>query len=185
MNINAVILAGGLARRMNGEDKGLQCFQGKPLVQWVIERLTPQVAQISINANRNQMRYAQWGLPVFADDLPNFQGPLSGMLTALQQSKSEMTLFVPCDSPVFPLNLVAKLQQNTAKNGAFAADFTRDHPTFCLLSKQLIPALSTYLAQGERRLLQFMQQQQLARVAFSSTEGEFVNFNCLADLQAD
>ena len=102
--ISAVILAGGKARRMNGADKGLQLLQNKPLISHVIERLQPQVIDISINANRHHTEYAQWGFPVFSDELPDFQGPLSGMLTALEKAKTDFVLFVPCDSPYFPPN---------------------------------------------------------------------------------
>ena len=90
--ISAVILAGGKARRMNGADKGLQLLQNKPLISHVIERLQPQVVDISINANRHHTEYAQWGLPVFSDELPDFQGPLSGMLTSLEQAKTDFVL---------------------------------------------------------------------------------------------
>jgi len=90
--ISAVILAGGKARRMNGADKGLQLLKNKPLISHVIERLQPQVIDISINANRHHTEYAQWGFPVFSDELPDFQGPLSGMLTALEQAKTDFVL---------------------------------------------------------------------------------------------
>ena len=92
--ISAVILAGGKERRMNGADKGLQLLQNKPLISHVIERLQPQVIDISINANRHHAEYSQWGFPVFSDELPDFQGPLSGMLTALEQAKTDFVLFV-------------------------------------------------------------------------------------------
>ncbi len=110
--ISAVILAGGKARRMNGADKGLQLLQNKPLISHVIERLQPQVIDISINANRHHEEYAQWVFPVFSDELPDFQGPLSGMLTALEQAKTDFVLFVPCDSPYFPQNLLEKLKKS-------------------------------------------------------------------------
>ena len=157
--ISAVILAGGKARRMNGADKGLQLLQDKPLISHVIERLQPQVIDISINANRHHAEYAQWGFPVFSDELPDFQGPLSGMLTALEQAKTDFVLFVPCDSPYFPQNLLEKLK-SAVKNDrtlmAYAKDKAREHPTFCLMSVQLKEKLRAYLNQGERRLLQFM-----------------------------
>jgi len=99
--ISAVILAGGKARRMNGADKGLQLLQNKPLISHVIERLQPQVIDISINANRHHTEYAQWGFPVFSDELPDFQGPLSGMLTALEKAKTDFVLIsvsIRCNS---------------------------------------------------------------------------------------
>ena len=72
--ISAVILAGGKARRMNGADKGLQLLQNKPLISHVIERLQPQVVDISINANRHHTEYAQWGFPYFQMNCLIFRG---------------------------------------------------------------------------------------------------------------
>ena len=184
--ISAVILAGGKARRMNGADKGLQLLQNKPLISHVIERLQPQVVDISINANRHHTEYAQWGLPVFSDELPDFQGPLSGMLTSLEQAKTDFVLFVPCDSPYFPQNLLEKLK-SAVKNDrtliAYAKDKEREHPTFCLMSVQLKEKLRAYLNEGERRLLQFMNKNGAVAVQFDEQEGRFVNFNTLEDLQ--
>ena len=184
--ISAVILAGGKARRMNGADKGLQLLQNKPLISHVIERLQPQVIDISINANRHHKEYAQWGFPVFSDELPDFQGQLSGMLTALEKAKTDFVLFVPCDSPYFPQNLLEKLK-SAVKNDrtliAYAKDKEREHPTFCLMSVQLKEKLCAYLNEGERRLLQFMNKNGAVAVQFDEQEGRFVNFNTLEDLQ--
>ena len=184
--ISAVILAGGKARRMNGADKGLQLLQNKPLISHVIERLQPQVVDISINANRHHTEYAQWGFPVFSDELPDFQGPLSGMLTALEKAKTDFVLFVPCDSPYFPQNLLEKLK-SAVKNDrtliAYACDEEREHPVFCLMSVQLKEKLRHYLASGERRLLQFMKENGGISVKFTKEEGNFENFNTLDDLK--
>ncbi|PRI66173.1 Molybdenum cofactor guanylyltransferase, partial [Haemophilus influenzae] len=110
ITISAVILAGGKARRMGGQDKGLQILGKQSLIEHVINRLQPQIHQISINTNRNQTEYAKFGFPVFSDELPDFQGPLSGMLTALEKTKSDFILFTPCDTPFFPMNLLDKLK---------------------------------------------------------------------------
>ncbi|OOF69852.1 molybdenum cofactor guanylyltransferase MobA [Rodentibacter caecimuris] len=186
ITISAVILAGGLGRRMGGKDKGLVLWKGKPLYQHIADRLQHQPIDIMINANRNQEKYAQSGFPVFADELAGFQGPLSGILTGLKYAKTDYVLFVPCDSPCFPENLLDKLK-NALKNdrtlAAYACDLQRSHPTFCLLSTKLIQKLSYYLQSGERKMLQFMQQCQASRVIFDKDEGEFVNFNTLNELE--
>ncbi|OOF60135.1 molybdenum cofactor guanylyltransferase MobA [Rodentibacter myodis] len=187
ITISAVILAGGKARRMEGRDKGLQVLNGKPLIQYVIENLQGQIQAISINANRHHNDYAKFGFPVFADELPDFQGPLSGMLTALERANSDFVLFVPCDSPFFPQNLLEKLK-NPLKNDrtliAYAVDEQREHPTFCLMSVSLKDKLRRYLAGGERRLLQFMRENGGIAVKFNQNEGQFLNFNTLAELQS-
>ncbi|QPB41606.1 molybdenum cofactor guanylyltransferase MobA [Rodentibacter haemolyticus] len=185
ITISAVILAGGKARRMAGRDKGLQLLDGKPLILQMIERLQLQIQEISINANRHQEEYRQFGFPVFADELPDFQGPLSGMLTALEKSNTDFVLFTPCDSPFFPRNLLIKLKsavENDRTLIAYACDEDRDHPTFCLMSVALKDKLRDYLVSGERRLLRFMQENGGVAVKFTSNEGTFVNFNTLKDL---
>ncbi len=187
ITISAVILAGGKARRMGGQDKGLQILGKQSLIEHVIHRLQPQIHDISINANRNQTEYAKFGFPVFSDERPDFQGPLSGMLTALEKTKSDFILFTPCDTPFFPTNLLDKLQ-SAVKNDrtliAYACDEEREHPVFCLMSVQLKEKLRHYLASGERRLLQFMNENGGISVKFTKEEGNFENFNTLDDLNS-
>ena len=88
-NITAVILAGGKGRRLEGQDKGLVVYQDKPLIQHVIERIQPQVANIVINANRNQEEYKRFGFPVISDEMSDFQGPLAGFSTAMKSVKTD------------------------------------------------------------------------------------------------
>ena len=186
ITISAVILAGGKARRMGGQDKGLQILGKQSLIQHVIHRLQPQIYQISINANRNQTEYAKFGVPVFSDELPDFQGPLSGMLTALEKTTSDFILFTPCDTPFFPTNLLDKLKsavENHRTLIAYACDEEREHPVFCLMSVQLKEKLRHYLASGERRLLKFMQENGGISVKFTKEEGNFENFNTMDDLK--
>ena len=108
------------------------------------------------------------------------------MLTALEKAKTDFVLFVPCDSPYFPPNLLEKLK-SAVKNDrtlmAYAKDKEREHPTFCLMSVQLKEKLRAYLNEGERRLLQFMNKNGAIAVQFDEQEGRFVNFNTLEDLQ--
>lgn len=185
-SISAVILAGGKARRMEGRDKGLQPWQGVPLVQHCLQRLQPQVAEIAINANRHLTDYENFGVPVFSDELADFQGPLSGMLTALKRASSDFVLFVPCDCPRLPLNLLEKLKsvvENQSVLLAYAQDSEREHPTFCLMSPQLTEKLAAYLARGERKIRCFMAENQAAVVDFCGQEDDFRNMNTLADLK--
>ena len=182
ISISAVILAGGQAKRMGGVDKGLQPLQGKPLFQFIYDRLHSQVEHISVNANRNQAIYAVAGLPVFGDNIEGFQGPLSGILTALERSETDFVLFVPCDSPFFPDNLLEKLKSAVVFHGvsiAYVHDGEREHPTFCLMARSLKEKLAAYLATGERRMLQFMRQNGAVSVDFSENNAldELQQFN--------
>ena len=186
ISISAVILAGGQAKRMGGVDKGLQPLQGKPLFQFIYDRLHSQVEHISVNANRNQAIYAAAGLPVFGDNIEGFQGPLSGILTALERSETDFVLFVPCDSPFFPENLLEKLKSAVVFHGvsiAYVHDGEREHPTFCLMACGLKDKLAAYLAAGERRMLQFMRQNGAVSVDFSENKAAFTNINTLDELQ--
>ena len=191
-HISAVILAGGLARRMNGVEKGLQLLAGKPLISHILERLQPQLArgQIYLNINRSfaeyQRHYPQ--LPFYQDTLADFQGALSGMLTGLQQIESDYLLFVPCDTPFLPKNLLAKLYTalkiNEAKI-AYAHDGERPHPTFALVHRSVASDLSHYLQSGERRLYWFFRTQNSVAVDFSEQVIAFKNVNTLDDLAAE
>ncbi|MGV6987398.1 molybdenum cofactor guanylyltransferase MobA [Testudinibacter sp. P80/BLE/0925] len=183
--ISAVILCGGLSRRMQGADKGLQLLQGKPLFSHVRARLQSQVGQILINANRHQQHYAKCGLPVFMDELDGFLGPLSGMLSGLKHSAHDWVLFVPCDAPFLPLDLAQRLLSAVSAPGldlAYASDGEREHPTFALLHKRVIADLQNYLQHGGRKVRDFMQQQRYAVVDFSDQPQAFANFNYLQQL---
>ena len=186
ISISAVILAGGQAKRMGGMDKGLQTLHGKPLFQFIYDRLHSQVEHISVNANRNQAIYAAAGLPVFGDNIEGFQGPLSGILTALERSETDFVLFVPCDSPFFPDNLLEKLKSAVDFHGvsiAYVHDGGREHPTFCLMARSLKEKLAAYLVAGDRRMLQFMRQNGAVSVDFSENKAAFTNINTLDELQ--
>ncbi|WGE32023.1 molybdenum cofactor guanylyltransferase MobA [Actinobacillus genomosp. 2] len=186
--ITAVILSGGLARRMNGVEKGLQLLQGKPLISHIVERLTPQVAQIYLNINRSRAEYQTQfpNLPFYCDSLSDFQGPLSGMLSGFENIHSEYLLFVPCDTPLLPNNLVKKLSVALAINQAqiaYVNDGERAHPTIALIHRSVAELLRDYLANGDRRLFQFFQTQKSIAVDFSEQKLAFQNMNTFADLE--
>lgn len=185
--ITAVILAGGLARRFGGVEKGLQPFHGKPMISHIMERLAPQVGTIILNINRLHEVYAQHypEISYYSDDLEGSQGALSGMWSGFQHFDEEYLLFVPCDSPFVPANLAQKLATALRINQAqiaYAHDGEKAHPTFALLHRSVMAALAAYLAQGERRLLQFFQSQRSVAVDFSEQPAAFQNFNTADDL---
>ena len=113
-SITGLILAGGRARRMGGEDKGLIPLAGRPLIAWVIAALAPQVGRILISANRNQAAYAAFGHPVIGDEaggteLTGFQGPLAGIAAAMTRMETPWLLTLPCDAPLAPADLASRL----------------------------------------------------------------------------
>ncbi|MGO3441170.1 MAG: molybdenum cofactor guanylyltransferase MobA [Serratia liquefaciens] len=182
--ITGIILAGGRATRMGGEDKGLVPVAGIPLYQYVLARLRPQVGPIAINANRNQARYRESGLPIIGDLIPDFSGPLAGMLAGLKYAMTEWVAFVPCDVPDFPATLIEKLwQQKGSAIAAYASDGQRAHPTLALLHTRLATPLEDYLARGERKLMLFLDAAGAQQVEFKGQQSAFHNLNTLEDCQ--
>ena len=113
--VTGLILAGGRGSRMGGIDKGLQNFRGLPLALHTLLRLQMQqgqpLAEVMINANRNLSAYESFGAPVWPDTLDGFAGPLAGFMTGLERCETPLLLTVPCDTPLFPLDLVQRMHQ--------------------------------------------------------------------------
>jgi len=185
MSISAIILAGGLATRMNGADKGLLLLHKKPLVQHVIRRLTKQVDEIIINANREIARYQAFGYTVLQDEVEECLGPLAGFSSGLQHAKHDYLLTVPCDSPMLPLDLATRLMAALLEHKvdiAVASSNDTTHPVFCLCKKSVLPSLTAYLEQGERRVSAWQKSQKYIEVDFSDCNEAFTNLNTIEDL---
>lgn len=158
-NITGVILAGGRAKRMAGQDKGLLKINNKPMIESIIEKLIPQVNNIVINANRNKEQYQQFNYQVISDDNSNkYNGPLAGMLSAMnvsEDSETDYILTVPCDSPFFPSDLSKRLLKQLINNDAeicVVHDGMRMQPVFALIKINLKDSLNEYLDSGERKI---------------------------------
>jgi len=155
-----VVLAGGLARRMGGGDKPLRLLAGRPLLAHVLGRLRPQVQGLVLNANGDPARFSQWGLPVVADSIPDYAGPLAGVLAALDwmaAARPGVAWLVSAagDCPLLPLDLVARLHQARAAAGtpmACAASEGQTHPPVGLWPVALREDLRAALLAGERRI---------------------------------
>ncbi|NHC06646.1 molybdenum cofactor guanylyltransferase MobA [Azonexus fungiphilus] len=183
--ITGVILAGGLGRRMGGIDKGLQELRGRPMVQWVSERLAPQVDELLINANQNSECYAAFGDRVVADQIPDFAGPLAGLHAALSAATHPLVATAPCDSPFLPADLVFRLNQAltaTSADLAVARTFDQPHPVFCLCRRQVLPHLSEFLAGGGRKIDRWYSTLKVVEVAFDDEAEAFENINTRAEL---
>jgi molybdopterin-guanine dinucleotide biosynthesis protein A len=187
MSISVIILAGGRATRMNGADKGLVPLQQKPLIQHVINRLAPQVDEIIINANRELAQYQALGYTVLQDEVEDFLGPLAGFSLGLQHAKHDYVLTVPCDSPLLPVDLALRLMAALVEHKAEIAVASSDgstHPVFCLCKKTVLPSLTAYLEQGERRVSAWQKGQQYIEVDFSDCSEAFTNLNTFENLAA-
>ena len=188
--ITGLVLAGGRGSRMGGVDKGLQLHAGRPLAQHALQRLAPQVGPLMINANRNLEVYAAMGVPVRPDVLPDFAGPLAGLLTGLMHCTTPWLVTVPCDSPHFPADLVDRLARAAAAAEADIAmaatledGVLRHQPVFCLLRRELLPSLQDFLASGQRKIDRWTGSQRCTLERFDEVEA-FANANTAEELQA-
>ena len=198
-DITGLVLAGGRGSRMGGVDKGLQRFHGVPLALHALRRLQPQVGRVLLNANRNLDTYTAFGAPVCPDALGDYPGPLAGFLAGLAQCTTPWLLTVPCDTPLFPTDLVARLAVAAAREGAdiamaAAAELDdsgavqwRRQPVFCLLRSALQDNLERYVDGGGRKIGAWAEQHPCVVVPFSAPGDPaqaFYNANTLVELQA-
>ncbi len=178
--ITAVVLAGGRARRMDGRDKGLVLFQGRPLVAHVAEILAPQVDELFINANRNLEEYAELGHPVIRDDLDGFQGPLAGVLSAMRRARNPLLLVAPCDAPLLPADFAQRMKkvlETADADLAVAFDGQRLQRTHALLPCRLADDLAAYLKAGGREVGRWYAGHKMKKVDWSELPGAFTNVN--------
>ncbi|SOZ13590.1 molybdopterin-guanine dinucleotide biosynthesis protein A [Cupriavidus taiwanensis] len=190
-DITGLILAGGRGSRMGGTDKGLQPLHGTPMAMHTMMRLTPQVGGLMINANRNLAAYESFGVPVYTDSVPDFAGPLAGMLAGLEQCATPWMVTAPCDSPFLPTDLVARLAQAIEAEGAeLAIPVTLDQdgrrqtqPVFCLMPVSALDSLVAYLSGGGRKIETWAASHRLAEVLFDDAAA-FANINTLDELRA-
>ena len=184
--VTAVILAGGLARRFKGEDKGLIELAGRPLAGWVAERLHGHVAEILLNANRNLAVYAALGYTVVADHLPGNPGPLAGILAAGRTAQQEWLLTVPCDAPFLPLDLAVHLHAQALANDVplvRAADDSGIHYAIMLLHRSLLADLDLFVQNGGRQVRAWQETHSLETVVFGGDPYAFLNVNTPDDLR--
>lgn len=192
-DITGLILAGGRGSRMGGVDKGLQNFGGMPLALHTMLRLQPQVGSLMINANRNLAAYESFGVPVWPDVLPDFAGPLAGFLTGLERCETPWLATVPCDTPLFPPDLVERLAaaaQEQDAQIAMAAGLEEDgqvrtQPVFCLLRIELLESLVRFTHEGGRKIDAWTALHRTVAVPFDAPGDDpraFRNVNTLAQL---
>ena len=187
--ITGLVLAGGRGSRMGGVDKGLQNHHGTPLAMHALLRLQPQVGELMINANRNLGAYEAMGVPVWPDALPDYPGPLAGLLAGLERCETPYLVSVPCDTPDFPTDLVARLAAALAEADAeIAMAATREdgqlrtQPVFCLLKAELMESLVAFLHAGERKIDRWTARHRCVTVEFDDAAA-FFNANTVAELQ--
>jgi molybdopterin-guanine dinucleotide biosynthesis protein A len=185
--ITAVILAGGLARRMGECDKGLMMLAGQPMIEFIIAALQPQVGAVLISANRNLEAYRAYGFPVVEDRPGGYSGPLAGMASGMRAATTPYLLTVPCDCPMLPETLTESLFLALREDRAeisTAHDGIRMQPVFALMRRDLLPSLLNYLGKGGRRVDAWYARHRLALADFSDRPAAFLNVNTPAERMA-
>jgi len=183
--VTGLILAGGLARRMGGGDKGLRLFRGRPMVAHAIERLAPQVDALLINANQNRESYSALGYPVIADVIDGYAGPLAGLHAGLSACATPLLMTSPCDSPFLPLDLVTRLRaalEVAAAQLAMARSGGWNQPVFALCRREVLDSLSAFLGNGGRKVDAWYAELKVIEVEFPD-DAAFANINTPEDLE--
>lgn len=184
MNYTALILAGGQASRMGGVDKGLVELAGQPLIARTLQALAAQSqppGQILISANRHLQHYAAYGYPVLPDSLPDYPGPLAGLLTGMQAAPNQCLLMLPCDAVCLPADFAVRLLAALpGQQAVSASDAEQWHPSLLALQAGLLPMLQDYLTAGGRSIRGWLAGLQHDNVQFAQP---FPNLNTLAAVQ--
>ncbi len=178
--ISAIILSGGLGSRMGQQEKGLIDRNGKPLVSYVIDQLSAQVDDITLNCNRHIDLYEKLGYSVITDNMADFQGPLAGVQASLSHVNHGLCLIAPCDTPSLPADLVSRLYQaliETDSDIAYPICGNRKHYIPSLIRKDLLRSLNNYLETGKRSIRGWYSNQKVKEVDFSGSEQSFINVN--------
>lgn len=191
LKIAGVLLAGGQSQRMGGGDKNLRLIAGKPILAHVIERARPQVDALVLNANGDPARFARFGLPVIADSVTGFAGPLAGVLagldwTAQHLPETELVASFATDAPFLPRDLVRRLVVALEEGGfdlACAQSNGQVHPVFGLWPLSLRDNLRAALVAGERKVDRWTARFKLVEVEFLAEPVDpFFNANRPEDL---
>lgn len=185
--ITAVILAGGKARRLGGCDKGLVALKGKPLVEYILPLLQSCFDEIVINANRNQQQYARYGVSVVGDQLDDFQGPLAGILAAMEQVNTSHILVLPCDTPLINKVIIDRFIEALDVDGSgndimVAFDGRREQFLHALIPVALQESLADFLSRGERSVGFWYKEHCVHHIDFSDCPELFDNINTPSDL---
>ena len=188
MKVLGVIIAGGKSTRMQGREKAFLKLANVPMIERVHSRIRFQVEDVAVNANGDVARFADLGLAVFGDRL-TLHSPLSGIHAALQYGRNlgyDSVLTVPSDTPLLPLDLVERLEEEgRSTGGAVAASNSRTHYLVGLWSTALAPVLEDFIVkEGMVRVQDFVRKVATAEVEwFAYPHDPFLNVNTPADVE--
>lgn len=183
--IHCVILAGGRARRFDGQDKGLIKVNKIRLIDHVVNHIQPQVSNILISANRNIDEYKKLGFAVLTDNNHNYDGPLAGILSALEYINDGLLAVVPCDMPIIPSDIIARLQQQLITTQADICSVSINdklQPLLSIMHKHVHKSLNKFLSAGNHKVQDWLAQQNMATLNLDNQFSLF-NINNINDLE--
>lgn len=183
IKVSCIILAGGEGKRVGGVDKGLLEYRGKPLIEHVIKKVSPQVDDIVISANRNTKRYELYSQKVIIDESVNYLGPMAGINAALPHCQHDRVLIVACDTPFLPSDMINRFISGQTGAQLHIASTNKRLQLAMLIHKNLHDSISHSLNEGQLRLIQWAKSQQPEIVEFEDGSA-FKNFNYTDDFDS-
>lgn len=192
IEIDGGIIAGGLATRMDGQDKGLQVYQGQPMVASIAAILRPFTRQLIINCNRNETAYQSYGDKLCSDVIEGYKGPLAGLHAILNESDADYLLVSPCDTPNLQTSycerMLAELNQHLEQNPEAPALIAvkaneRNHPLHILIHTSFKASLRNKLDAGDFKVMRWLEENKVQWIDFSDQAEAFQNINTLQDLK--
>ena len=178
-SLSCIILAGGRGSRVGGADKGLLPYEGKPLIEHVIESIAPQVDDIIISANRNIKQYRRYSNQVITDSDEDYRGPLSGILSCLPHCTHELVLIVACDMPALPDDLAERLLADIDDKAICIVTIDGQHQLALLIHTDLANSLQQQLDNEQLSLIRWVRSLPYTAVSFDGDAEKFANLNTL------
>jgi len=185
--LTVVVLAGGKGNRLEGLDKGLIPWQGRPFIEHVLDTVASVTSNIIISANRHLDQYRQYGYAVIADDIEGYAGPLAGMLSSLKTVQTPYVLTLPCDAPLLEQDIIGVFCRKHAQEQQllYVADSDEGlQPVYAMIHRSMVDSMQDYLDQGHRKTRDWMLTNDACRVKFESHTTSFMNINTTDDLES-
>ena len=180
--ISCIILAGGEGKRVGGVDKGLLEYKNRPLIEYIINTIRPQVDDIVISANRNHDRYKQYSSKVVSDKSEKYLGPMAGIDAALPHCKHDWVLIIACDTPLLAADIIDKFLQTKTDSKLYIAESNNKMQLLLLLHRSLHSSIKRALSENQLRLMRWAKSQQPEIVIFHAVAA-FKNFNNSKDFE--
>lgn len=181
------VIAGGMSRRMGGQDKFLLSLNGKMILDHIIERFGPQVSSLILNINGEKNRIKKGSFKIVRDVFEESCGPIGGLFTVLNYARSHnfsYVVTVACDTPFLPIDYVSRLAEQTEKDIVIAKSFGRLHPTMGLWNVALLDDLEFCIKKGEYKISKWVNRHSFSVVCWDQVPDPFFNINSPEDLVA-